>query len=139
MLEVGISSPWGIFNDTAAERAEVLRSIADSGIDHLFIADHVSFRGGNGNDGLVHLAALSGIEPRLNLYLGVFLLALRHPMVAARQVATLAEAPRWTSLRPDSDRQCLGSSTARRLATLCRALANAAGPGSRTGNRSVQL
>lgn len=70
----------------------MLGSIADSGIDHLFIADHVSFRGGSGNDGLVHLAALSGIEPRLNLYLGVFLLALRHPMVAARQVATLAEA-----------------------------------------------
>ncbi len=92
MLEVGISSPWGIFNETPAERAAVLASIADSGLDHLFIADHVSFRGGSGNDGLVHLAALSGIEPRLNLYLGVFLLALRHPMVAARQVATLAEA-----------------------------------------------
>ena len=54
------------------------------------MADHVSFRGGAGDDVLVHLAALSGIEPRLGLYAGVFLLALRHPMVAARQIATLA-------------------------------------------------
>lgn len=92
MLEVGISSPWGIFQDTPEERQVALAAIADSGLDHIFIADHVSFRGGSGNDGLIHLAALSGIEPRLNLYMGVFLLALRHPMVAARQVATLAEA-----------------------------------------------
>jgi len=39
----------------------------------------------------VRLAALGGLEPRLNLYLGVYLLALRHPMVAAPQIATLAE------------------------------------------------
>ncbi len=69
-----------------------LGSIADAGIDHLFLADHVSFRGGDGTDGVVALAALSGIEPRLGLSLGVWLLALRHPMVAARQIATLAEA-----------------------------------------------
>ncbi|MEZ5343817.1 MAG: LLM class flavin-dependent oxidoreductase, partial [Acidimicrobiales bacterium] len=92
MLKVGISSPWGIFAQGAEERRQSLAAVADAGLDHLFIADHVSFRGGSGTDGLVHLAALSGIEPRLNLYLGVFLLALRHPMVAARQVATLAEA-----------------------------------------------
>lgn len=92
MLKVGISSPWGIFAMTPEERTASLRAIADADLDHLFIADHVSFRGGFGTDALVHLAALSGIEPRLDLYLGVFLLALRHPVVAARQIVTLAEA-----------------------------------------------
>lgn len=91
-LRVGISSPWGLFQRPHDEQRALLAGVADAGIDHLFIADHVSFRGGSGNDGIVHLAALSGIEPRLDLYLGVFLLALRHPMVAARQIATLAEA-----------------------------------------------
>jgi len=91
-IRVGISPPWGLFDLAAGERRSMLASIADAGIDHLFVADHVSFRGGDGTDGPVALAALSGIEPRLGLSLGVLLLALRHPVVAARQIATLAEA-----------------------------------------------
>ena len=74
------------------EQRELLGRIADAGIDHVFTADHVSFRDGSGMDGLINLAALSGLEPRLGLHVGVYLLALRHPMVAARQIATLAEA-----------------------------------------------
>lgn len=91
-IRVGISPPWGLFDLGAAERRSTLSSIADAGIDHLFVADHISFRGGDGTDGPVALAAMSGIEPRLGLSLGVLLLALRHPVVAARQIATLAEA-----------------------------------------------
>ncbi len=91
-LQIGTSPPWGLFESTPDEQRAQLAAIADAGIDHLFLADHVSFRGGAGADGLVQLAALSGIEPRLGLYLGVFLLALRHPMVAARQIVTLASA-----------------------------------------------
>lgn len=89
-LRVGISSPWNLFDSNPEQRRSLLNDIADAGIDHLFMADHVSFRGGSGDDVMVHLAALSGIEPRLDLYAGVFLLALRHPMVAARQIASLA-------------------------------------------------
>jgi alkanesulfonate monooxygenase SsuD/methylene tetrahydromethanopterin reductase-like flavin-dependent oxidoreductase (luciferase family) len=74
------------------ERRGDLVAIADHGIDHLFMADHISFHGGNGIDGITHLAAASGVEPRLGLYLGVMLLALRHPLVAARQITELATA-----------------------------------------------
>lgn len=91
-LRLGLSTPWGLWDLDPAERRTRLAAIVDAGIDHVFCADHVSFRGGSGSDGLVELAALSGIEPRLGLYAGVFLLALRHPMVAARQIATLAVA-----------------------------------------------
>jgi len=91
-LKVGITAPRGFETLDATTKQDLLRSIADAGIDHLFTADHVSFHNGSGMDGIVHLAALSGIEPRLDLHVGVFLLALRHPMVAARQITTLATA-----------------------------------------------
>ena len=92
MVAVGVSLPWGLWGLPPGEQRALLGRIADAGIDHVFTADHVSFRDGSGMDGLVTLAALSGLEPRLGLHMGVYLLALRHPMVAARQIATLAEA-----------------------------------------------
>lgn len=91
-LEVGVTKPWGFWEMDSNEQRRLLASIADQGLDFLFCADHVSFRGGSGTDGLVEMGALSGIEPRLDLYVGVFLLALRHPVVTARQVSTLANA-----------------------------------------------
>ena len=92
MVAVGISLPWGLWSLPPEQQRALLGRIADAGIDHVFTADHVSFRDGSGMDGLVTLAALSGLEPRLGLHVGVYLLALRHPMVATRQIATLAEA-----------------------------------------------
>ena len=92
MVAVGLSVPRGLWDLPPGEQRALLGRIADVGIDHIFTADHVSFRDGSGMDGLITLAALSGPEPRLGLHVGVYLLALRHPMVAARQIATLAEA-----------------------------------------------
>lgn len=89
---VGVSTPWDLWDLGHDEQRARLAHIADLGIDHLFTADHVSFIDGGGMDGLVMLAAMSGLEPRLDLHVGVFLLALRHPMVAARQIASLAQA-----------------------------------------------
>jgi alkanesulfonate monooxygenase SsuD/methylene tetrahydromethanopterin reductase-like flavin-dependent oxidoreductase (luciferase family) len=91
-LRVGISTPWDLWRLPHDEQRGRLGSIADAGIDHVFTADHVSFVDGSGIDGLIHLAAMSGLEPRLGLQVGVYLLALRHPMIAARQIASLAEA-----------------------------------------------
>ena len=92
MVAVGVSVPWGLWGLPPGEQRALLGRIADAGIDHVFTADHVSFRDGSGMDGLVTLAALSGLERRLGLHVGVYLLGLRHPMVAARQITTLAEA-----------------------------------------------
>ena len=92
MVAVGVSVPWGLWGLPPDGQRGLLGGIADSGIDFVFTADHVSFRDGSGMDGLVTLAAVGGLEPRLGLQVGVYLLALRHPMVAARQIATLAEA-----------------------------------------------
>ena len=91
-VRVGISVPWDLWDLPHERQRETLGRIADAGIDHVFTADHISFFDGSGLDGLIHLAALSGLEGRLDLHLGVYLLALRHPMVAARQIASLAQA-----------------------------------------------
>ncbi|MEM7324459.1 MAG: LLM class flavin-dependent oxidoreductase [Actinomycetota bacterium] len=90
-LRVGITTPWGLPSLPPDAQREALAEIADAGIDFVFTSDHVSFHDGSGIDGIVRLATIGGLEPRLGLYLGVYLLALRHPMVAARQIATLAE------------------------------------------------
>jgi alkanesulfonate monooxygenase SsuD/methylene tetrahydromethanopterin reductase-like flavin-dependent oxidoreductase (luciferase family) len=56
------------------------------------MADHVSFLSGLGMDGLIQAALVAALEPRLGIYVGVYLLALRHPAPVARQLATLAES-----------------------------------------------
>ena len=61
-----------------------------AGIDHLTVGDHVSFADGHGADGLIQATALLSAHPRLSVQTGVYLLALRHPAVVARQLATIA-------------------------------------------------
>lgn len=74
-----------------ARRAELIAQIVEQGIDHVFVADHVSFHIGTGMDGLINAATLTALDPRLKVCVGVYLLALRHPVPVARQLATLAE------------------------------------------------
>jgi len=61
----------------------------DVGINHLYMADHVSFHDGSGNDGFVEVAALSQLHPSINVMISIYLLPLRHPLPVARQLATM--------------------------------------------------
>jgi alkanesulfonate monooxygenase SsuD/methylene tetrahydromethanopterin reductase-like flavin-dependent oxidoreductase (luciferase family) len=63
---------------------------ATAGLDHVGTIDHVCFHGAQGVDGLITAAVLAGAHPSLDLYVGVYLLPLRHPVVVARQLSTLA-------------------------------------------------
>lgn len=65
-------------------------AIADAGIDHITVGDHVSFGGGHGVDGLIQATALLCSHPSLPVQTGVYLLALRHPAPVARALATIA-------------------------------------------------
>jgi alkanesulfonate monooxygenase SsuD/methylene tetrahydromethanopterin reductase-like flavin-dependent oxidoreductase (luciferase family) len=60
-------------------------------LDHVCVADHVSFHGGTGFDGMVSAAAALATEDQLDVLLGVYQLALRHPMTVARQIASIAQ------------------------------------------------
>lgn len=69
---------------------ELAEHAVAAGIDHLTVGDHVSFADGHGADGLIQAAALLSAHPVLSVQTGVYLLALRHPAVVARQLATIA-------------------------------------------------
>jgi alkanesulfonate monooxygenase SsuD/methylene tetrahydromethanopterin reductase-like flavin-dependent oxidoreductase (luciferase family) len=68
-----------------------LGDVADAGIDHLCVGDHVSFFVGAGSDGLISATSLLAVQAALPVYVGVYLLPLRHPVTVARQLATIAQ------------------------------------------------
>jgi alkanesulfonate monooxygenase SsuD/methylene tetrahydromethanopterin reductase-like flavin-dependent oxidoreductase (luciferase family) len=70
---------------------ELAGRAVEAGIDHLTVGDHVSFADGHGADGLIQAAALLAVHPDLKVQTGVYLLALRHPAVVTRQLATIAQ------------------------------------------------
>ena len=90
-IRVGVTPDVALWSRPYHERRRMLDLVADAGIDGVFFADHVSFRTGHGNDGMVTAAALANLHPSLGVYLGVYLLPLRHPVPVARQLANLAE------------------------------------------------
>jgi alkanesulfonate monooxygenase SsuD/methylene tetrahydromethanopterin reductase-like flavin-dependent oxidoreductase (luciferase family) len=68
-----------------------LARIADSGVDHLCVGDHVSFFVGAGSDGMVTATSLLAAQAALPVYVALYLLPLRHPVPVARQLATIAQ------------------------------------------------
>jgi alkanesulfonate monooxygenase SsuD/methylene tetrahydromethanopterin reductase-like flavin-dependent oxidoreductase (luciferase family) len=68
-----------------------LGRIADAGVDHLCVGDHVSFFVGAGSDGLITATSLLAAQAELPVYVGLYLLPLRHPVPVARQLATIAQ------------------------------------------------
>lgn len=92
MTKVGISFPHeALFGATGERRRDLLRRTADAGLDHVTVGDHISFHGGTGFDGLVSASSVLATRDDLSVLVGVYLLGLRHPMLAARQLATLSE------------------------------------------------
>lgn len=89
-IRVGLSIPPAGFA-THDEAVSYVHSAAEAGLDHLVTADHIAFHGGRGRDGLMTVSWLAGLHPSIGVYVGVYLLALRHPVAVARQVSTLAE------------------------------------------------
>jgi len=89
-LTIGtIGSPAMLSGDYMRRRS-LMDRVAESRIDHLFIADHVSFHNGLGMDGLVNAATLAAMNPDITIFIGVYLLALRHPVPVARQLSSLS-------------------------------------------------
>lgn len=88
-ISVGMSLPRDI--EGAAAIGAALRAMADAGLDRVVLPDHVSFHEGHGYDGLIAAMACLMLEPRLPVFVGVYLLPLRHPVLVARQLATLSQ------------------------------------------------
>ena len=89
-LKFGLATPSNLWKLDWTQRQSTVEQIANSGFDHIFMADHVSFRNGSGTDGFVEVAALSQLHPTLGVMTGIYLIPLRHPLPIARQLATMA-------------------------------------------------
>ena len=89
-LTVGIRIPREQFQVGAAALRAAVADVVSSGIDRVCVGDHVSFHGGTGFDGLVQATALAALCD-LQVQTAVYLLPLRHPVAAARQVCSLVE------------------------------------------------
>lgn len=89
-LTIGFATPVDLWSSSFEEKQATVARLADAGVDQLFMADHVSFRTGHGTDGFCEIAALSQLHPSMRVMISVYLLALRHPLPVARQIATMS-------------------------------------------------
>ena len=88
-LTLGLRVPHELFG--GAELASFAARAEELGLDRLSLGDHVSFRGGKGYDGLIQSTALATVSSRIEVQTAIYLLPLRHPVLVARQIASLAE------------------------------------------------
>jgi len=91
-LAVGTLADARMLTGPLEERRALFSRAAAGGLDHVFVADHVSFFTGLGMDGLIQAATALALEPVLEVVVGVYLLALRHPVPVARQIASIGES-----------------------------------------------
>jgi alkanesulfonate monooxygenase SsuD/methylene tetrahydromethanopterin reductase-like flavin-dependent oxidoreductase (luciferase family) len=88
---VGLLVPPDVIAQPHELRSRYLERVADAGVDHLAVGDHVSFYVGVGFDGLIQATALLAAQPLLPVTVAVYLLALRHPVAVARSLASIGE------------------------------------------------
>jgi alkanesulfonate monooxygenase SsuD/methylene tetrahydromethanopterin reductase-like flavin-dependent oxidoreductase (luciferase family) len=88
---VGVFPPIGQLELDAGRLQASLAGAAAEGVDYVCVGDHVSFFVGAGSDGLTMASALLSAQAELPVYVGLYLLPLRHPVLVARQLATIAQ------------------------------------------------
>ena len=89
-IKFGLATPSRLWTLDWEGRQQTLSDIVELGFDHVFMADHVSFRDGSGTDGFVEVASLSQLNPKIGVMISIYLLPLRHPLPVARQLASMA-------------------------------------------------
>jgi len=90
-LRIGIGLAPDVVRLDRSRLVELIDRVNESAIDHVVVTDHVSFRGGRGQDGLSALHYLAGLGVERELHAGVLILPLRHPTLVARQLLDLAD------------------------------------------------
>ena len=89
--KLGVAVNEALLIPDPAARRRILGHISDAGLDHVTTGDHISFQGGTGFDGLVSATSVLATNDTLAVLIGVYLAGLRHPMVTARQLATISQ------------------------------------------------
>lgn len=91
-IRVGTLADRAMLSGPLEQRRSLLGRARSAGLDHVFVADHISFFTGFGMDGMIQAATIAALEPELDVHIGVYLLALRHPLPVARQIASLCDS-----------------------------------------------
>jgi len=89
--KLGVAVNEALLVPDPAARRRILDHIAGVGLDHVTTGDHISFQGGTGFDGLVSATSILAANDTLAVLVGVYLAGLRHPIVTARQLATISQ------------------------------------------------
>ena len=89
-IRVGMFAPVGAFASRKEPHTETFARIAESAVDHVCVGDHVSFHVGAGSDALIDATSVLAYYPALPCYVALYLLPLRHPVLVARQLASIA-------------------------------------------------
>jgi alkanesulfonate monooxygenase SsuD/methylene tetrahydromethanopterin reductase-like flavin-dependent oxidoreductase (luciferase family) len=89
-VTVGMRVPYGLFQQEAEPLRRCVHRAEMAAIDRLTVGDHVTFREGIGFDGLLQTGILAALTTQMDVQTAIYLLALRHPVPAARQIATVA-------------------------------------------------
>lgn len=87
---MGLFPPNDLLVGNPEGQRKWLAKVAEAGIDHVAVGDHVSFYVGIGFDGLILATSLSVLHPTLSIHTGIYLLPLRHPVAVARQLSSLS-------------------------------------------------
>jgi alkanesulfonate monooxygenase SsuD/methylene tetrahydromethanopterin reductase-like flavin-dependent oxidoreductase (luciferase family) len=90
-MKLGISVQDSLLTADPAARRSVLAHVADAGLDHVTVGDHLSFHGGAGFDGLVSATSVLCTDDHLEVLVGIYLAGLRHPVATARQLSTISQ------------------------------------------------
>lgn len=91
MPQLWVDAPALSGRNLLAHRSRLFDRMAEGGIDHVMVGDHVMFHDGVGNDGLTDAASVVTATDGLDVYLAVYLMVLRHPLLVARQILTVAQ------------------------------------------------
>lgn len=89
-VKVGISFPYEtLLGSDPQVRSDLFARVNASGLDHFTVGDHISFHGGVGFDGVVSATMVMTAQLELPVIMGIYMLGLRHPVLAARQLVTM--------------------------------------------------
>jgi alkanesulfonate monooxygenase SsuD/methylene tetrahydromethanopterin reductase-like flavin-dependent oxidoreductase (luciferase family) len=91
VIRVGLDVHESILAQPPEAARGLVQRAADSGLDFLVVGDHLSFQGGQGFDGIVSATLALAAHPTLPVLVGVYQLALRHPLAVARQLSSIAQ------------------------------------------------
>ncbi|MDN5897022.1 MAG: LLM class flavin-dependent oxidoreductase, partial [Nocardioides sp.] len=88
--QIGVTLTSAFIGQPGVTPGAVLAAAADSGVDFVQIGDHVSFHDGTGFDGLIHAGVALAGQEQVPVRVGLYLRALRHPVLVARQLTDLS-------------------------------------------------